>query len=141
MPRIAQKVSYVLDRPTPDITPIIAKIMGNLLVYRNITKSGNGFKVDITVKNYSDTAMIFKLHETHQYPLRDADPEPKLISFGKDTDHIWQLEVRSGQIEHIWYNLPFVSEDEVNNLPELIVEGLDEARVNGAKANRGYMGE
>ncbi|MBE0523808.1 MAG: DNA topoisomerase VI subunit B [Methanosarcinales archaeon] len=139
LPRIAEKVSQVVEKPTPDITPIVAKIMGNLLVYRIISKNGDGYLVDILIKNYSSANMTINLHDTHQYPIRDADPEPKVISLGKDTDYIWKLDVRSSSNLTIRYHLPFVSEDEANSLPSLIVEGVDEALVNGARAVRGYV--
>jgi DNA topoisomerase-6 subunit B len=141
LPRIAQKISQVLEKPAPDITPIIAKIMGNLLVYRSVTKNGNGFSVDITVKNYSNAAVTFKLHDAHQYPVRNVYPDPKIISLGRDSDHIWKMDVRSGSSTIIKYEIPFVCEEEIAALPELIIEGLDESMVNGAKATRGYMGE
>ena len=141
LPRIADKVSQVLDQPAPDITPVVAKIMGNLLVSRNVSKNGDGIEVDITIKNYSGTAMTFKVHDTHQYPIRDANPSPDVAVLGRDTDYVWKLDVKSNDHAHITYNLPFVSEDEAQRLPGLIVEGLDETMVNGAKAIRGYVDE
>ena len=141
LPRIAEKVSTILDRPTPDITPVVAKVMGNLLVYRSVSHNGDGVQVNITVKNYSGASMAFKLHDTHQYPVRDADPEPKVISLGNDTDHIWRLAVKSGGSMNIRYNMPFVSDEEAARLSDLIVEGVDEGMVNGAKAVRGFVDE
>ncbi len=141
LPRIAEKVSLILDKPTPDITPIIAKIMGNLLVNRDVSKNGNDLKVNISIKNYSTLALKFKLHDAHAFPIRDADPEPKLISLGRDTDHIWQIDIKSKDKQSIVYNLPFISIDEVTDMPELIIEGLEDEVVNGAKAIRGYPDE
>jgi DNA topoisomerase-6 subunit B len=141
LPRIADKVSTILDRPNPDITPVVAKVMGNLLVYRSVSQNGDGVQVNITVKNYSGASMAFKLHDTHQYPVRDADPEPKAISMGNDTDYIWRLEVKSGGSMNIKYNMPFVSGEEAASLSELIVEGVDEGMVNGARAVRGFVDE
>lgn len=141
LPRIAEKVSTILDRPTPDITPVVAKVMGNLLVYRKVSHNGDGVQVDITVKNYSGASMAFKLHDTHQYPVRDADPEPKVISLGSDTDYIWRLDVKPGGSMNIKYNMPFVSDEEAASLPDLIAEGVDEGIINGAKAVRGFVDE
>ena len=141
LPRIAEKVSQVLEKPTPDITPIIAKIMGNLLVDRDISKNGNDITVNISIRNYSTSTLKFKLHDTHAFPIRDADPEPKLISLGKDTDHIWNMEIKSKGKQSIVYTLPFISTDEITGLPGLIIEGLEDEMVNGAKAIRGYPDE
>lgn len=141
LPRIAEKVSQVVEKPIPDITPVVARIMGNLLVHRRISGNGDGYDVDITIKNHSDTAMTFKLHDTHQYPIRDAIPDPKKVSLGRDIDYIWKLDLRSKESQIIKYKLPFVSEAEASGLPELIVEGLDEALVTGARAVRGFMDE
>ena len=141
LPRIAEKVSQVLDKPTPDITPIVAKVMGNLLVQRSVSKNGDGCQVEIDIHNYGDAAFAVKLHDTHQYSVRDAQPEPKSISMGRDTDHTWKLNLKAGDSEIIKYHLPFVSEEEANNLPGLILEGVEEGMVNGAKAVRGYVDE
>jgi DNA topoisomerase-6 subunit B len=141
LPRIAEKVSQIMDKPTPDITPIVAKVMGNLLVQRSVSKNGDGYQVEIDIHNYGDAAFSIKLHDTHQYPVKDAQPEPKTISMGRDTDHTWKLKLKAGDRETIKYHLSFVSEEEANALPGLIVEGVDEAMVNGAKAVRGYVDE
>lgn len=141
LPRIADKVSTVLDKPTPDITPVVAKVMGNLLVHRTLSRNGDGFQVEISIKNHSGAALSFKVHDTHQYSIRDAEPEPKVVSLGNDTDYIWKLDVKGQGRTSIRYDLPFVSEDEAAGLSALIVEGVDEAMVNGAKAVRGYVDE
>ncbi len=115
--------------------------MGNLLVDRDISKNGNDIKVNISIKNYSTSALKFKLHDTHAFPIRDAEPEPKLISLGRDTDHIWQMEIKSKGKQNIMYTLPFISMDEITDLPGLIIEGLEDEVVNGAKAIQGYPDE
>ena len=63
LPRIAKKLSDVLEKPEPDIGPVVAKIMGNLLIFRRMEQQDGHMAVRITVENHSDLIRSFKLHE------------------------------------------------------------------------------
>jgi DNA topoisomerase-6 subunit B len=70
LPRIAKKVGEILERPTPDITPIVAKIMRNVFCQRVVRQNGNGCEVEIRLKNHGDSTHHFVVHE--MLPYRQA---------------------------------------------------------------------
>ncbi len=132
LPRIAKKVGEILERPTPDITPVVAKIMGNVFIQRVVSQNGKGCDVEIRLKNHSEAAHHFSLHETLPYSLKNASPEPKIIPMGKETDHLWKISLKPGEEKAIIYKLD-IKPDEASKLPVLIAEGIDEELITGAK--------
>ena len=42
---MAAKVANILDKDVPDINPVVAKIMGNLLVHRKVKNNGDGLRM------------------------------------------------------------------------------------------------
>jgi DNA topoisomerase-6 subunit B len=71
------------------------------------------------------------------FEIENAVPQPKVISMGSDFDYIWKLSVSPGTSKVLSYSVATLSEAEIAKLPTLIVEGLDEEVVTGAKAIRG----
>ncbi len=140
LPKMAQKLADTLERDLPDINPVVAKVMGNLLVMRNVVHGANGdAAVTIKVKNFSSKLTEFKLHDMLPYEISDVSPEPKVISMGSDFDYVWAMKVSPEGSQAVTYSLSSLSEDEIKRLPQLIVEGLDEELVTGAKAIKGLM--
>ncbi len=140
LPKMAQKLADTLERDLPDINPVVAKVMGNLLVMRNVEHGANGdAAVTINVKNFSSKLAEFKLHDMHPYEIGDVSPEPKVISMGSDFDYVWAMKVSPEGSKAVTYSLSSMSEDEIKRLPQLIVEGLDEELVTGAKAIKGLI--
>ncbi len=132
LPRIAKKVGEILERPTPDITPVVAKIMGNVFIQRVVSQNGKGCDVEIRLKNHSDSVHHFSLHETLPYSINSPSPEPKIIPIGKQTDHLWKISLKPGEQKAIIYKLD-IRHDEASKLPQLIAEGIDEELITGAK--------
>ncbi len=133
LPRIAKKVGEILERPTPDITPVVSKIMGNVFVRREIRQNGNGCEVEIRIKNHSDSVHHFSLHETLPYNIESPSPEPKVIPLGKQTDHIWKISLKPDEQKAIIYRLS-ITQEEAAKLPQPIAEGIAEELITGAKA-------
>lgn len=133
LPRIAKKVGEILGRPAPDITPVVSKIMGNVLVLRVVKQNGNGCDVEIRIKNHGNSVHHFNLHETIPYNIQSPSPEPKVIPLGAQTDHVWNISLKPDEQKAIVYKLGITTE-EASKLPQLIVEGIDEEMVTGAKA-------
>jgi hypothetical protein len=78
LPEIAKKVSSILNRETPDISCVLAKVMGNLLVQK---KSGY-----IRIVNNSSEGKKFTLVATahkvrKKFHLSLGPGEEKLINF------------------------------------------------------------
>jgi DNA topoisomerase-6 subunit B len=133
LPRMAKKVGEILERPTPDITPIVAKIMGNVFAQRVVKQNGKGFDVEIRLKNHGDSVHHFILHETLPYSIESPSPEPKKIPVGKQIDYVWKISLKPGEQKAVIYKLG-IGPDEAAKLPQLVVEGIESELITGAKA-------
>ncbi|MCZ7383754.1 MAG: DNA topoisomerase VI subunit B [Candidatus Methanoperedens sp.] len=133
LPRIAKKVGEILERPTPDITPIVAKIMGNVFAQRVVMQNGKGFDVEIRLKNHGDSVHHFILHETLPFSIESPSPEPKKIPVGKQIDYVWKISLKPGEQKAVIYKLG-IGPDEAAKLPQLVVEGIESELITGAKA-------
>jgi DNA topoisomerase-6 subunit B len=129
LPRIARKLSDVLGKQEPDIGPVVAKIMGNLLVFRSAEKNDGCLHVALRVENHSDLVRSFKLHEVLAVQAEVVSPEAKVIPLGDAFDYQWKLSLPAGQSVSLRYR---IAADGVT-LKEPVVEGLDEDMVTGAR--------
>ena len=138
LPKLAEKLASTLDKEIPDINPVVAKVMGNLLVDRQVKSNGNGgADVSIRVKNFSGKKQELKVHDMLSFEIESPVPEPKIITMGNDFDYIWDMTISSDASKVINYSVATLDENEISRLPSLIVEGLDEELVTGAKAIKG----
>ncbi|WP_048051081.1 DNA topoisomerase VI subunit B [Methanosarcina soligelidi] len=138
LPKLAAKVAHVLEKDVPDINPVVAKIMGNLLVHRAIKNNGDGTAdVAIKVKNFGTSAYSFRVHEMLPCKVSGAKPEPKVVTMGNDYDYVWDISAAAGSSKVLSYKIESASEEELQKLPQLIVEGIEEELVTGAKAFKG----
>lgn len=138
LPKLAAKVAHVLEKDVPDINPVVAKIMGNLLVHRVIKNNGDGTAdVAIKVKNFGTSAYSFRVHEMLPCKVSGAKPEPKVVTMGNDYDYVWDISASAGSSKVLSYKIESASEEELQKLPQLIVEGIEEELVTGAKAFKG----
>jgi DNA topoisomerase-6 subunit B len=129
LPRIARKLSDVLGKDEPDIGPVVAKIMGNLLVFKEALRSDGLLCVRVRLENHSDLNRQFKLHEVLGVRAEAATPEPKVVPMGDGYDYQWKISLAPGQSAELRYNIA----SEGVTLREPVVEGLDEDIVTGAK--------
>ncbi len=140
LPRMALKLAQTLDREVPDIDPVVAKVMGNLLVKRNVERGADGSaQVTLSLNNFSSKAAEFKLHEMSSVELSTCIPEPKVVSMGGDYDNIWEFSLSPGTSKAVTYTLNNISEGDLERLSSPIVEGLEEELVTGAKAIKGVI--
>ncbi|MCC7576567.1 MAG: DNA topoisomerase VI subunit B, partial [Methanomethylovorans sp.] len=140
LPKMARKLAETLDKDVPDINPVVARIMGNLLVSRKISRNSNdNARVSILLRNFSGKTMDCIVHEMVPFSIRETIPEPKTISMGNDFDHVWKMSLPAGASKAISYVVDTLSDAEAAKFPEVIVEGLDEELVTGAKAIKGLV--
>jgi DNA topoisomerase-6 subunit B len=128
LPRIARKLSEVLEKEEPDIGPVVAKIMGNLLVKREISQENGLSVVKIDVENHSDLLRRFKLHELLSCRAESASPDPKVVPIGDAYDHYWKMSLAAGERATLCYQIPSEA-----RLSQPVVEGVEEEIVTGAK--------
>lgn len=133
LPRLAIKVGEILQRPAPDITPVVAKIMGNVCVQRLVKQRGKEYVVEIRMVNHGSSPHKFTLHETLPFPIDSPSPEPKKIPLGDQIDHLWKISLNPGEQKAIVYTLN-ADLPEASKLPQLIMEGIDGELVTGARA-------
>jgi len=138
LPKMAVKVASILDREVPDINPVVAKIMGNVLVSRDVKKNGDGTaEVVIKVKNFGGSAQSLRVHDMLPCKISGAKPEPKVVTMGNDYDYIWDVSAAAGSSRVLSYMMDSITEEEIGKLSPLIVEGIEEELVTGAKAVKG----
>jgi DNA topoisomerase-6 subunit B len=129
LPRIAKKLSDVLEKPEPDIGRVVAKIMGNLLVFRHQEPQNGHLAVRIMVENYSDLVRSFQLHEVLAEEAVAVSPIAKVIPLGDGYDHHWKISVGPGESAILSYTV----HSDGGPKKEPVVEGLEAEIVTGAR--------
>jgi len=129
LPRIAKKLSEILEKEEPDIGRVVAKIMGNLLVFRRAEQQDGSLSVKIEVENHSDLVRSFKLHEVLRQEALSVSPPARAVPLGDGYDYHWKLSLAPGVCASISYSLPLNSPLSV----QPVVEGLDAEIVTGAR--------
>ncbi len=129
LPRIAQKLSDVLEKDLPDIGPVVAKIMGNLLVFRQVERNNGLLSVKILIENHSEVLRSFKLHEVLAVQAESVSPAAKVVSLGEGYDYHWKIAIAPGQAATLSYSITA----EGVALKEPVIEGLDAEIVTGAR--------
>ncbi len=133
LPQLATKTAQILELPTPDINPVIAKIMGNVLVKREIHEDGEVHRVIMEVENNTERTQEFTLHEIHEHPVYNPSPAPKTTPIGSEYNHQWRITLKPGEKRAILYDLQAMP-DELKKLPPPIVEGVRKELLTGAEA-------
>jgi DNA topoisomerase-6 subunit B len=129
LPRIAKKLSDVLEKPEPDIGSVVAKIMGNFLVFRRSEQQNGHLAVRIVVENHSDLVRSFKLHEVLAEEAVAVSPAAKVIPLGDGYDHHWKLSMGPGERTTLSYTV----HADGGPRKEPVVEGLEAEIVTGAR--------
>ncbi|HPJ83690.1 MAG TPA: DNA topoisomerase VI subunit B [Methanothrix sp.] len=129
LPRISKKLAELLEKEEPDINPVVAKIMGNLLVKRSVVSENGESFVTLEVANYGDAARAFKLHETVSVEAKAIEPAARVIALGDGYDHLWKVTLRPGERQMIRYTVP----SEGVSFSEPVVEGVPSELVSGAR--------
>lgn len=128
LPRMARKLSDILGIEEPDIGPVVAKIMGNLLVRQESCQQDGLISVRIELENHSDLKRAFKLHEVLSVEAVAVSPPARVVPMGDAYDYHWKITLGPGERTSLDYRL----------LPDAtfsgpVVEGLDPDIVTGAR--------
>lgn len=129
LPRIVKKLSEILGKEEPDIGPVVAKIMGNLLIKRIVEQENGVARIRIDVENYSDLVRSFKLHEVISQEASAVSPAAKAMPIGEGYDYHWKLSLKPGESISLSYTVRF----EGTSFRDLVVEGLEAEVVTGAR--------
>jgi len=132
LPRIAAKTSEILDLPVPDITPVVAKIMGNVHIKRQVEQSEKVQHVIIQIRNNTETKQKFALYESLPYSIYNPSPQPEIISTSSEYNYRWKINLKPREGRAILYDLTIPGEA-IEKLPPVIIEGIDKELVTGTK--------
>jgi DNA topoisomerase-6 subunit B len=135
LPKIAEKSAQIVGKPVPDIEPIVARIMNNVLIDEVIAYDEKQQKhtVSLVVKNYTGTGKGFELISMIPKGAKLGPVEPK-PSAAEDGMLTWDLKrIPSGESRRIEFQMVGL-EKEAYDETELYVKGIDEELVIGAEA-------
>ncbi|MCS3923278.1 DNA topoisomerase VI subunit B [Methanosalsum natronophilum] len=138
LPKMAEKLANTLEKPVPDISPVVAKIMGNVHIDSSADKHETGeINVRIKINNHGSKSFEFDIHQLLPYEIKRASPEPKVVSVGDQYDYIWPVKINPGNSKALTYTLELIDENDENKLGNIIVEGMEQELVTGAKCVKG----
>ncbi|MCJ7444282.1 MAG: DNA topoisomerase VI subunit B [Methanotrichaceae archaeon] len=128
LPSIAKKLSEILGENEPDISSVVAKIMGNLLIKRVVDQKDGLLSVKIDIENHSELIRSFKLHEVLSQGASSVMPEAKLIPMSDGYDHYWKLSLSPNEQQLITYQVRLGTK-----FSEIVIEGIEPEVVTGAR--------
>jgi DNA topoisomerase-6 subunit B len=134
LPRLAEKASRLIDRPVPDLAPVITKIMDVVTVEPKVVVDPKSVRATVEITNYTARARVLELFlEVAPEILAQAQyaPAPEGTEAGLGRAW-WTLEkLASNARTRIELRFPAKTDVEVNDL-DFYVAGVDEAHLLGA---------
>jgi|Deesub1362B_J571_1020462.scaffolds.fasta_scaffold00013_153 DNA topoisomerase-6 subunit B len=102
LPLFVEKISKMLNKEKPDISPIIAKIMGNVLIQSKVERNGELYRVIIRLKNYDDAMRSFRLYQSVKGDVVDAK-DGKIKRMDGMVTLSWDVKLKPGEEKFIEY--------------------------------------
>ena len=134
LPKLAEKASHLVDKPVPDLTPVITRIMDVVNVETTFAADKAGVSVPVEVTNYTPRARVLELFlevDPALFGTATFEPAPdgSEPALGRAW---WTLEklVPNGRTK-LAIRFPPKTEVDASDL-DWYVAGIDEARVLGA---------
>jgi DNA topoisomerase-6 subunit B len=128
LPKLAEKVSQVTGAPQPDIQPVVAKIMGNVLIQKKVEHRDEAYMVTIRIKNFSESQKDFRLHEVSPVEIEESTPKPRAASLNGQFDNVWRISLKPDAEKQVKYTVSSVVS--LDSSP--LVEGILAEMVTGA---------
>ncbi len=134
LPKLAEKTSHLLDKPVPDLTPVITRIMDVVNVDTSVAATPASVGVGVEVTNYTPRARVLELFveiPPDEFALATFDPAPDGTEAG--LGRAWWTLPKLGPNARAKLALTFPPKTdlEANDL-DWYVAGIDEAHVLGA---------
>jgi len=142
LPRIADKSAKVLGKPVPDIEPVVAKIMNNMMIAETIEYVGPDRRhvVKVEIKNYTSHGKNVSLYASvpHGAAVGRVDPKPS----EQTAEHIrWDLKrIPTGEARMLSFEFVGLDKDAYDET-DLYVSGIDAELVIGAEPWKPNGGE
>jgi DNA topoisomerase VI subunit B len=135
LPKLAQKASDLVDRPVPDLTPVITKIMDvvNLETTLEANPSAKRLKTEIT--NYTPRARVLELFaELPPELMPDARFDPAPEGTEAELGRAWWTLPKLAPSARTAVEVTFPPGTEIDpSDPEWFVAGVDEGHLLGAE--------
>lgn len=121
LPLFVDKISKMLGKEKPDISPIIAKIMGNVLIQTRVERNGELKRVVLRLKNFGDAMRSFKLYQSVRGDVIDSK-EGKVKRMDGFSTISWDVKIKPGEEVFLEYF--------ANGEPQRpVVDGIEEEMV------------
>ncbi|MBC7114670.1 MAG: DNA topoisomerase VI subunit B [Archaeoglobi archaeon] len=121
LPLFVDKISKMLGKEKPDISPIIAKIMGNVLIQTRVERNGELKRVVLRLKNFGDAMRNFKLYQSVRGDVIDSK-EGKVKRMDGFSTISWDVKIKPGEEIFLEYF--------ANGEPQRpVVDGIEEEMV------------
>ena len=134
LPKLAEKASHLVDRPVPDLTPVITRIMDVVNVETTVEAAPTGVRVPVVVTNYTPRPRVLELFvELPPELLNAATFEPPPEGTEAELGRAWWTlpKLAPNARTELAARFPPKTEVEGNDF-DWYVAGIDEAHVLGA---------
>jgi len=134
LPKLAEKTSHLVGKPTPDLTPVITRIMDVVNVESQPTADERGVRMAVEVTNYTPRPRVLELFvevPPEEFAVATFDPAPEGTE--PALGRAWWTLAKLGPNERtkIAVTFPPKTAVEANDL-DWYVAGIDESHVLGA---------
>lgn len=134
LPRIAEKASALVDRPIPDLTPVITRIMDVVSLEATVNPSGSGPVGVAEITNYTPRPRVLEVFlEAPPELLANATFEPPAEGSDGALGRAWWTLPKLGANERARITLTFPPKTDVDSGDlDWYIAGVDEAHLLGA---------
>ena len=138
LPLIAGKSASILDKPVPDLTPVITKIMNVLWVNTGLDTENGSTIFTINTINYTRKIQKFKIYAVlpmDTTALKSVNPQGKVRL---DGNIVWNVKLRTSERAHFTIEMGKNAPD-ADDI-EIFVDGVPTAQLIGADPLPGDWG-
>jgi DNA topoisomerase VI subunit B len=134
LPKLAEKTSHLVDKPVPDLTPVITRIMDVVNVEAAVASTPAAVEIGMEVTNYTPRARVLELFveiPPDEFALATFDPAPDGTEAGLGRAW-WTLpKLTPNGRTKLAVRFPPKTDLEASDL-DWYVAGIDESHVLGA---------
>ncbi len=134
LPKLAEKTSHLVDKPVPDLTPVITRIMDVVNVETSVAAGATGVRLPVVVTNYTPRPRVLELFveippDVFAAAAFDPEPDGTEPELGRAWWTLPKLAPNAKTL--IAVTFPPKTDVEANDL-DWYVAGIDESHVLGA---------
>jgi DNA topoisomerase-6 subunit B len=135
LPLIADKSAKVLNRPVPDISSVVAKIMDSVLIEGESSYVDGFYRIKIDVTNYTVSSKVFDLYLRipSTAEVEEASPKP---DGSRDGLVIWGLRLKPSDFASLSLRMGKLEAGDYD-VVECYVDKIDPEKVMGAEVWNG----